>query len=132
MDARVTALESEMRETRTLLARIDERMKGLATKDDISSLAIETRNSISSLAIETRASISALAIATKDSISSLTIETKASISSLALETKGDISSLAERVAKVEGAVERLPTTLQLVGFIIAIFTAAGILKYFGH
>jgi hypothetical protein len=52
--------------------------------------------------------------------------TKADLAALALSTKTDISAVAERVAKVEGMVEKLPTTLQLLGFILAlVFTVMG-------
>ncbi len=61
-------------------------------------------------------------MATKDDIAAV----NARISELALATKTDISAVAERVAKVEGMVEKLPTTLQLLGFIVAlVFTVMG-------
>lgn len=36
------------------------------------------------------------------------------------------------VAEVKGRLAAMPTTIQLLGFVVAIFVAAGILKYFGH
>jgi CII-binding regulator of phage lambda lysogenization HflD len=104
MDARIDALELETRETRATLARIDLTLmrieERMATKDDIA--AVNAR------------------------ISALELSTKADLAALALSTKTDISALAERVAKVEGMVEKLPTTLQLLGFIVAlVFTVMG-------
>ncbi len=36
------------------------------------------------------------------------------------------------LARIEGRLNAMPTTIQLIGFVIAIFVAAGILKYFGN
>jgi hypothetical protein len=36
------------------------------------------------------------------------------------------------LAELKGRVSQLPTTLQLIGSIVAIFAAAGLLKYFSH
>ncbi len=104
MDARIDALELETRETRAALARIDLALvrieERMATKDDIA--------------------------AVNDRISALALATKADLAALALSTKTDISAVSERVAKVEGMVEKLPTTLQLLGFIVAlVFTVMG-------
>ncbi len=112
MDARIDALESETRETRAVmaridvtLARIDERMSVLATKGDIAGVSERVSR------IEERLN---------------TLATKDDLAALALATKTDISAVAERVAKVEGMVEKLPTTLQLLGFVIAlVFTVMG-------
>lgn len=45
-------------------------------------------------------------------------------------TKEDLGKVAERVAKIEGAVEKLPTTLHLLGFVVAVLGLAGLAKYF--
>jgi len=41
-------------------------------------------------------------------------------------------ALEVRLAEIKGKVDASPTTIQLFGFIIATFVAAGVLKYFGH
>lgn len=46
-----------------------------------------------------------------------------------LATKEDVAKVGERVAKVEGAVEKLPTTLHLLGFIVSVLALAGIAKF---
>jgi cob(I)alamin adenosyltransferase len=82
---------------------------------------------IDALELETRETRAAMA---RIDLTLMRIEermaTKADLAALALSTKTDISAVAERVAKVEGMVEKLPTTLQLLGFVIAlVFTVMG-------
>jgi hypothetical protein len=82
---------------------------------------------IDALELETRETRAAMA---RIDLTLMRIEermaTKADLAALALSTKTDLSAVAERVAKVEGMVEKLPTTLQLLGFVIAlVFTVMG-------
>ena len=44
--------------------------------------------------------------------------------------KGDVSGLKEGVAYLKGRIDQLPTMLQLLGFVLAIFAMAGFFKYF--
>ncbi len=48
-----------------------------------------------------------------------------------IATKEDVAKLDARVAKIEGAVERLPNTVQLGGFVLAVFIAAGVMRWVG-
>jgi len=45
-------------------------------------------------------------------------------------TKEDLGKVAERVAKIEFAVEKLPTTLHLLGLVLAVLGLAGLATYF--
>lgn len=42
---------------------------------------------------------------------------------------GDVGGLAKDLSYLKGKVDSLPTTIQLLGFAIAVFVAAGLLKY---
>lgn len=46
------------------------------------------------------------------------------------EIKTILSRLEPRIAELYGRVQAMPTTLHLLGFIIAIFVAAGLTRYF--
>lgn len=48
------------------------------------------------------------------------------------EIRADLKTLLREVAEIKGKVSSLPTTLQLVGFAIAIFAASGMLRWFGR
>lgn len=43
-----------------------------------------------------------------------------------------VNSIRTDLARIEGRLNAMPTTIQLIGFVIAIFVAAGLLKYFGN
>ena len=47
-----------------------------------------------------------------------------------MDSKLDI--LVRDVSYLKGKVDSMPSTLQLLGFVVAIFVAAGVAKYFGH
>jgi hypothetical protein len=101
MDARIDALELETRETRAAMARIDlalvrieERMNGLATKDDVAALRSETR----------------------EGIGALRGETKEAIAALTLSTKVDL-------AEMKGKISNLPTTWTLITIIVTLVFA---------
>lgn len=48
------------------------------------------------------------------------------------EIRADLKKLLVDVAEIKGRVASMPTTLQLVGFVLAIFVASGMLRWFGH
>lgn len=48
------------------------------------------------------------------------------------EVRSDLKAIRIDLAEVKGRLSSMPTTIQLIGFVIAIFVAAGVLKYFGH
>lgn len=48
-----------------------------------------------------------------------------------IKVKDDLAKVAERVAKLEGAIHKLPTTLQLILFVVAVLEIAGITRYLG-
>lgn len=45
---------------------------------------------------------------------------------------GKMDALIKDVAEIKGRINAMPSTIQLLAFVVAIFVAAGILKYFGH
>lgn len=47
-----------------------------------------------------------------------------------MDSKLDI--LIRDAAYLKGKVDAMPSTLQLIGFVVAIFVAAGLTRYFGH
>ena len=47
-----------------------------------------------------------------------------------MDSKLDI--LIKDVSYLKGKVDAMPSTLQLLGFVVAIFVAAGVTRYFGH
>ena len=48
------------------------------------------------------------------------------------ELKADVKGIGTDVNYIKGRVDSMPTTIQLLGFVIAIFVAAGIMRFFGH
>jgi hypothetical protein len=46
--------------------------------------------------------------------------------------EGKLDGLVKDVAELKGRVNAMPTTMQLLLFVVAIFTASGLLRYFGH
>lgn len=47
------------------------------------------------------------------------------------EVKTDLKALRQDVAEIKGHLRAMPTTIQLLGFVVAIFVAAGVMKLFG-
>jgi len=48
------------------------------------------------------------------------------------EIKTDMKTVLKDLAYLRGKVDSLPTTIQLIGFTLAIFAAAGLTRFFGH
>jgi len=48
------------------------------------------------------------------------------------ELKADMKTALKDLAYLKGKIDAMPTTLQLIGFAIAIFAAAGVTHYFGR
>ena len=48
------------------------------------------------------------------------------------EIKADLKKVLVDLSYLRGKADAMPTTVQLIGFVIAIFVAAGIARYFGH
>jgi hypothetical protein len=46
--------------------------------------------------------------------------------------RSDLSSLRVDMSYIRGRLDAMPTTIQLLMFVIAIFVAAGLTRYFGH
>lgn len=44
----------------------------------------------------------------------------------------DMTSLRNDMSYIRGRLDAMPTTMQLLGFIVAIFVASGLTRYFGH
>lgn len=44
----------------------------------------------------------------------------------------EMQALRSDVADMKGYIRALPTTLQLLGFVVAVFAAAGVTRLFGH
>jgi hypothetical protein len=55
-------------------------------------------------------------------------EVKADIKALRV----DVGLLRADMSYIRGRLDAMPTTIQLLGFIIAIFVASGLTRYFGH
>jgi hypothetical protein len=64
----------------------------------------------------------------RNEIGTLRTELRADTSSV----RSDINSLREDISYIRGRLDTMPTTIQLVGFIVAIFVASGLTRYFGH
>jgi hypothetical protein len=45
------------------------------------------------------------------------------------ELKADVKTIRADVNYIKGRLDSMPTTIQLLGFVIAIFVAAGLFKY---
>jgi hypothetical protein len=50
----------------------------------------------------------------------------------AKEVREDLKTIRTDLAYIRGKIDSLPSTMQLIGFAIALFVAAGIARYFGH
>jgi len=48
------------------------------------------------------------------------------------EIKSDLKKVLVDLSYLRGKADAMPTTIQLIGFVIAIFVAAGVTRYFGH
>ena len=48
------------------------------------------------------------------------------------EVKSDLKKVLADLSYLRGKADAMPTTIQLIGFVIAIFVAAGVTRYFGH
>ncbi|WP_158876998.1 hypothetical protein [Antarcticirhabdus aurantiaca] len=47
-----------------------------------------------------------------------------------MATKDDLSAIRADVGEIKGMLKAMPTTLQLLGFVVAIFIAAGVTRIF--
>jgi hypothetical protein len=43
-----------------------------------------------------------------------------------------LDTIVRDTSYLKGKIDAMPSTLQLLGFVVAIFVAAGIARYFGH
>lgn len=48
------------------------------------------------------------------------------------EIKADVKAARNDLSYLRGKADAMPTTIQLILFCVAIFTAAGITRFFGH
>ena len=55
-------------------------------------------------------------------------EVKADVKALRV----DVGLLRADMSYIRGRLDAMPTTIQLLGFVIAIFVASGLTRYFGH
>lgn len=46
------------------------------------------------------------------------------------ELKSDMKAVRSDLSYIKGRLDAMPTTIQLLGFVIAIFVAAGVAKFF--
>lgn len=44
----------------------------------------------------------------------------------------DIAAMREDMSYIRGRVDTMPTMIQLLGFILAVFVASGLTRYFAH
>ena len=47
------------------------------------------------------------------------------------EVRSDLKAMRSDLSEIKGRLNAMPTTIQLIGFVIAIFVAAGVTKMFG-
>jgi hypothetical protein len=43
-----------------------------------------------------------------------------------------VQKVALDLARLEGRVSQLPNTVQMLGFVLAVLTITGLLRFFGH
>jgi excinuclease UvrABC helicase subunit UvrB len=48
------------------------------------------------------------------------------------EVQADMKKVLAELSYLRGKIDSVPTTLQLMGFVVAIFAASGLTRYFGH
>lgn len=48
------------------------------------------------------------------------------------ELRSDVKATRLDIAEIKGRIAAMPTTIQLAGFVVAIYVASGMLRYFGH
>lgn len=48
------------------------------------------------------------------------------------EVKADVKALRSDMSYIRGRLDAMPTTIQLLMFVVAIFVASGLTRYFGH
>ena len=48
------------------------------------------------------------------------------------EIKADLKKVLADLSYLRGKADAMPSTIQLIAFVIAIFAAAGLTRYFGH
>ncbi len=48
------------------------------------------------------------------------------------ELKADVKAMRGDLSYIRGRLDAMPTTIQLLMFLVAIFVASGLTRYFGH
>ena len=46
------------------------------------------------------------------------------------DIKADLKALVRDTAEIKGKLSQMPSTLQLIGFVVAVFVASGLVKHF--
>lgn len=119
---------------------VDFRLKRLEAdmgevKADIKALRGEVHAEIGALRTELRDEMRALRTVLGEGIASFRAEIKEELAAVKSEVKAqraDMGKMREDMSYVRGRQDYMPTTIQLLGFIIAIFVASGLTRYFGH
>ena len=60
------------------------------------------------------------------------MESRATLEADMKEVKSDLKKVLPDLSYLRGKADAMPTTIHLIGFVIAIFVAAGVTRYFGH
>ena len=60
------------------------------------------------------------------------MESRAALEADTKEIKSDLKKVLVELGYLRGKADAMPTTIQLIDFVIAIFVAAGVTRYFGH
>ena len=60
------------------------------------------------------------------------MESRAALEADTKEIKSDLKKILVDLGYLRGKADAMPTTIQLIDFVIAIFVAAGVTRYFGH
>lgn len=126
MDLRLTRLEGDM-------AEVKSNIKGLRAdmRADIGALRAEIREDRTTLRAELRSDIGVF----RDEMRAFREDMRSEFSIMRdqfASFRKELGSVNDQVSYLRGRIEQAPTTLQLLGFIIAIFVASGMTRYFGH
>lgn len=130
VDFRLTRVEADMAEVKGDIRGLRADMRAdigalrAELREDIGALRTEMREEMGLLRTEVRNEVGTL----RDIIGALRDEVRAGFSS----NRQEFASVNEKVSYLRGRIEQIPTTIQLGGFIIAIFVASGMTRYFGH
>lgn len=128
IERRVSRLEEEMRDVKSML-----RNEVIPYLKDLSKSFAELKGDVAAIKatlphLATKAELAEVKTELKAEISEVKTELKTEHAESRTEFRSQLGNVREEVAELRGMVSRLPTTLQLGGFVIAIFMVTGIMR----